>query len=648
MPECYGPVQNLESMLKPQWWTSVFADEWYLKTDGDVVEDPEITREEIKLLESFPFIKQILETPNCKILDLCCGQGRHSLELACQYPHAELFGHDQSAFLISVAAKRAESMTLEDGNRPVFTIGDCRSVPYESGMFDLVIVMGNSFGYFDQSESDSLVLEEIYRVLKPNGCIVLDLTNGAFMKENFAKRSWEWINETCFVCRERELAKDGKRLVSREVITDIAKGVIKDQFYQERLYTEQEIFGMLKKAGFKYSDVLLQDVTTGKELSKRQQDLGMMECRMFIQASKEDVGKRIQLDVVNELSLFTFSKLVVILGDSNLDCVGKMKNEWDRQLEIETKNKLKDAIEEIGFTRENVLYLEDHPRLFEELNKLKNESVFVFNLCDDGFQNNALHELHIPSLLELSGLKYSGAPPKTLAICYDKNVTNQIVKSMGISVPKEIWLDDPEQLQDPLIISKIEEIGFPIFNNVVENFKQLKTRVWALFNDFEEILVQEFLNGNEYSVGFIGNVDQDNFSVLPIIQVDYSKLVESNLSPILGYESKWDPTSPYWTQVEYKQADSLSLKQSKELIENCKRLAKRFKCLDYSRFDFRTDRNGIIKLLEINPNPGWCWDGKLAKMCSLKETNYSKMIQDILLASVTRWTQSDNSSIQDR
>lgn len=57
---CHGRVHDLESMVPAQWWQTVFADAMYLKTDGDVVEDPEITKEEVGLLESDQGIKGIL------------------------------------------------------------------------------------------------------------------------------------------------------------------------------------------------------------------------------------------------------------------------------------------------------------------------------------------------------------------------------------------------------------------------------------------------------------------------------------------------------------------------------------------------------------------------------------------------------------
>ena len=60
-PVCYGRLKDLEIMVPSQWWKTVFADAMYLKTDGDVIEDPEITREEIALLESDIGIKAILD-----------------------------------------------------------------------------------------------------------------------------------------------------------------------------------------------------------------------------------------------------------------------------------------------------------------------------------------------------------------------------------------------------------------------------------------------------------------------------------------------------------------------------------------------------------------------------------------------------------
>jgi hypothetical protein len=58
---CQGRIADLEMMVPPQWWKGVFSDSLYLKTDGDVIEDPEITREEVALLESEANLMAIFE-----------------------------------------------------------------------------------------------------------------------------------------------------------------------------------------------------------------------------------------------------------------------------------------------------------------------------------------------------------------------------------------------------------------------------------------------------------------------------------------------------------------------------------------------------------------------------------------------------------
>ncbi|KAG0308660.1 hypothetical protein BGZ97_013308 [Linnemannia gamsii] len=290
---CYGRVDDPESYVPTAWWKSVFGDNLYLQTDGDVVEDPDITLEEIRLLETHEPIRSIFQSTPCsassertRILDLCCGQGRHVLQLAELYPHLELHGHDQSQYLIELAQSRAAAVNVSD--RTSFTIGDCRAIPHNDNSFELVMVMGNSFGYFATDNANTNLLKEIRRILKPGGFAVLDIPDGAYLRKNFSARGWEWIDDTMIVCRERELSKDKKRLISREVVMLTGKGVIRDQFYAECLYDLAEVLQLVRKSGL-VSEQKEKDVgenTLGRDMSKRGEDLGMMENRHLVLVSK--------------------------------------------------------------------------------------------------------------------------------------------------------------------------------------------------------------------------------------------------------------------------------------------------------------------------------------------------------------------------
>src|SRR5690606_4500333 len=108
--------------------------------------------------------------------------------------------------------------------------------------------------------------------------LLIDVTDGDFLRENFQARSWEWIDKKMFVCRERSLSADKQRLISREVVTEVKKGVIADQFYAERLYSKPVLTGLLEQVGF--SEVTFQGEMQPD--SARNQDLGMMEKRLIV------------------------------------------------------------------------------------------------------------------------------------------------------------------------------------------------------------------------------------------------------------------------------------------------------------------------------------------------------------------------------
>nr|WP_096896445.1 hypothetical protein [Candidatus Scalindua japonica] len=61
------------------------------------------------------------------------------------------------------------------------------------------------------------------------------------------------------------------------------------------------------------------------------------------------------------------------------------------------------------------------------------------------------------------------------------------------------------------------------------------------------------------------------------------------------------------------------------LVASCIKLFERLECRDYARFDWRLDANRTPRLLEANPNPGWCWDGHLAKMAKFAGISYGEM-----------------------
>ena len=112
------------------------------------------------------------------------------------------------------------------------------------------------------------------------------------------------------------------------------------------------------------------------------------------------------------------------------------------------------------------------------------------------------------------------------------------------------------------------------------------------------------------------------------LEVDYSDL-PGDLPMILGYESKWQPASPYWTRIRYLEA-RIDEETHRKLADWSTLLFERLGCRDYARFDFRANAQGEVKLLEANPNPGWCWDGKFNLMAELGGLSYADLLRLII------------------
>ncbi|MDD5455438.1 MAG: methyltransferase domain-containing protein [Candidatus Margulisbacteria bacterium] len=615
-----GPVINLEEHVSPEWWKSIFNFN-YLKTDADIVEDNSITQQEVD-----QFIDILKLNPSDSILDLCCGQGRHSMEIA-RRGYKNIKGIDRSHYLIQKAKERSK----KEGLDIKFREGDARKLPYLSDSFDVVMILGNSFGYFETLEDDLRVLKEVHRVLKPWGRVLIDVANGEFLKQNFQARSWEWIDKKYFVCRERSLSLDTNKLISRELVSHIDKGVIADQFYAVRLYNQEKSTELLKKAGF--SDIsVMGEIATN---SARNQDLGMMQQRLIMKCivRKEwtPITKKKQIE----------KNVVVILGDPSKPDNLKPSSIFDDD-DFYTIDQLKDALKKLNgyqFT-----YISNHDLLINDLNKIKQKIKidYVFNLCDEGFNNDPRKELHVPSILEVLGVPYTGSGPQALAYCYDKSLVRGIAKEMGIPVSEAFFVKPEDSTFDlsfpfPVIVKPNSgDSSFGITQkSVANNIEELTYAISGIREKFgyeKPILVEEFLTGKDISVGIIGN-PPESYKVLPIIEEDYSSL-PPDLPKICGYEAKWQPESPYFSITSIP-AD-LPADTERMVIESCLKLYERLEVRDYSRFDWRLDAQGNPKLLEVNPNPGWCWDGHLARMAKFAGINYPEMITAILEATEQR------------
>ncbi len=257
--------------VEPDWWQRIF-DELYLVTDARSVCDDHITSCEVDAYEEFLGLK-----PGQAVLDLCGGHGRHSLEL-CRRGYSNVTCLDFSEPLLCRGREAAKKGKLKVD----FCRGDARSTGFDDGRFEVVLILGNSFGYFLDEDEDLALLRETHRVLRQGGRLGMDITDGDFIEKHFKETSEHKIGHDIIVQRFREKRKNQIRV--REIVFSIDQGTLRDHTYASRLYNTKSLKAALERAGFKNIHM-----ETGFTCHTKQGDFGFMTNRILARAEKPGV-----------------------------------------------------------------------------------------------------------------------------------------------------------------------------------------------------------------------------------------------------------------------------------------------------------------------------------------------------------------------
>jgi SAM-dependent methyltransferase len=192
----------------------MFIEERFTKAEAEVAE-----------------LVKLTGTPFRKVLDFCCGPGRHSIPLARQ--GAQVTAVDRSPFLLEKARSRAELEKLEIE----WVQEDMRSF-VRPGQFDLIINLFTSFGYFGDVEEDLTVLRNVFRSLVPGGFFVIDVVGKEIVARSFAPSSVDKQPDGSVLVQTREITDDWYRIRSRWFL--IRGQSVTEAHFDHALYSGRE------------------------------------------------------------------------------------------------------------------------------------------------------------------------------------------------------------------------------------------------------------------------------------------------------------------------------------------------------------------------------------------------------------------------
>ena len=249
----------------------------------------------------------------------------------------------------------------------------------------------------------------------------------------------------------------------------------------------------------------------------------------------------------------------------------------------------------------------------------------VFNLCE-GVHGRSEWEEHVIGTLEFAGIPVTGASLWTIAAARRKPVANALLAHAGLPVPR--WTVAQGKIEDdfplPAIVKPAAEDASAGLDrgSVVSDRKSLRARVAAMTEQFDDVLVQEYVPGREFNVGFVGT------RALPVSEIDYTRLPDGAW-PILTYAAKWEIGSADDLGSVPVCPANIPQKLTATLVRIAEVAWRALQGKGYGRVDLRVDEQGRPWVLEVNPNPDLNDDAGLSRMAKALGWDYGELVRRI-------------------
>ena len=240
---------------------------------------------------------------------------------------------------------------------------------------------------------------------------------------------------------------------------------------------------------------------------------------------------------------------------------------------------------------------------------------------EDGGVQKLLQDLEIP---------FTGSKAMPSAIAFNKTTTKDLLKDMDIKMPKHkhIKKDSVTDIES-LVDSLNKELGEELFikpntggssqgARYSPNKDSLRIALKELFEVYESLLIEEFIQGKEATVGVLNDFRDELIYSLPAIEI-----VPPSGEPLFSFENKYNGKTKEICPGRF------SYKEKTELEEMARKIHSELRCDHYSRSDFIL-RNGDVYFLEINTLPGLTSESLMHKAAAAVGLGFNDLIEHLI------------------
>jgi len=295
----------------------------------------------------------------------------------------------------------------------------------------------------------------------------------------------------------------------------------------------------------------------------------------------------------------------------------------------DTIRSLQSALEKAGPAVELYEAAEDLP-----VRLLQDKPDIVFNIAE-GMTGRG-REAQVPALLNFLGIPFTGSDETTMCIAMDKALTKRLVASYGVLTPDYQLVKSDAPLPDaklhyPIIVKPNAEgsskgVSAPL---LVKDADFLRATLAEKISAYrQDMLLEEFISGREFTVGILGN--GDGLRVFPPMEIIFIDKGNS----IYSYDVKRN----FKRYVRYECPPDIDKALKREIEQTAETVYRALECRDFARLDFRLSTEGWLYFIEINPlpglAPGYSDFPMIAEFCGM---DYQTLIKNILDNALARY-----------
>ncbi|MBB4277643.1 D-alanine--D-alanine ligase family protein [Rhizobium mongolense] len=256
-------------------------------------------------------------------------------------------------------------------------------------------------------------------------------------------------------------------------------------------------------------------------------------------------------------------------------------------------------------------------------------SGMVFNMAY-GIQGE-YHYTHVPAMLEMAGVPYTGSSPLGHGLAYDKVVTKRLIRNHGVPTPNFRVMgrgtESTGDLRFPVVVKPRNESTSRGLQLVHEPAR-LRQAVEVIVTQYsQDALVEEYIEGREISVALLGN---EELELLPLVEQEFG----DRETRLMTWEDKMHMAVAVPQKICPAKIGSRLATMLRDISVATFRACQ---CRDYGRVDFRIDRSGQPFVLETNSMPSLNMRDSYVLAATTAGHSFSSLVNHILNVAHTRY-----------